>query len=74
MLEQGMTNHETAAQYFDWMKQAATPVGHSDVGYHGNPINKFDLSKYWKNPVNGARDEAAKALQELRKNSRPIGI
>ena len=74
MLEKGMTNHETAAEYFDWMKQAATPVGHTDVGYHGNPINKFDLSKYWKNPVNGARDEAAKALQELRKNSRPIGI
>ena len=74
MIEKNIPNHETAAEYFDWMKQAATPVVHTDVGYHGNPINKFDLSKYWKNPVNGARDEAAKALQELRKNSRPIGI
>jgi polyhydroxyalkanoate synthesis regulator phasin len=26
MLEQGITNHETAAQYHNWMKQAAVPT------------------------------------------------
>ena len=74
MLEKGMTNHETAAEYFDWMQQAAVPTGDTAMGYNPNPLNKFDLSKYWKNPQAGARDEAAKALQELRKNNRPIGF
>jgi hypothetical protein len=72
MLEKGMTNHETAAEYFDWMKQAATPT---PMGYSASAISKFELSKYWKNPQMGARDEAQKALMELRnKNSRPIGL
>jgi len=72
MLEKGMTNHETAAEYFDWMKKAATPT---PMGYSSSPMNKFDLSKYWKNPQMGARDEAQKALADLSKqNSRPIGF
>jgi len=72
MLEQGVTNHETAAQYFDWMKQAATPT---PMGYSSSPMNKFNLDKYWKNPQMGARDEAQKALMELKnQNSRPIGF
>jgi len=74
MLEKGMTNHETAAEYFDWMNQAAAPTPNSAMGYNPSALNKFDLSKYWKNPQMGARDEASKALQELRKNTRPIGI
>lgn len=72
MLEKGITNHEAAAEYWAWMKQSAQPT--PSVGYNPNPLNKFDLSKYWKNPVAGARDEAAKALMELRKNPKPIGL
>ena len=71
MLEKGITNHEAAAEYWRWMQQSATPT---PTGYNPSAINKFDLSRYWKNPVAGARDEAAKALNELRKNPRPIGI
>jgi len=72
MLEKGMTNHETASEYFDWMKQAATPT---PMGYSSSPMNKFNLEKYWKNPQMGARDEAQKALMELKnQNSRPIGF
>jgi hypothetical protein len=71
MLEKGITNHEAAAEYFQWMKQAAVPTS---TGYNPSAINKFDLNKYWKNPVASARDEAAKALTELRKNPRPIGL
>ena len=74
MLEKNISNHETAAEYFDWMKQAATPTPNSAMGYNPSALSKFDLSKYWKNPQMGARDEAAKALGELRKNTRPIGI
>jgi hypothetical protein len=72
MLEKGMTNHETASEYFDWMRQAATPT---PMGYSSSPMNKFNLEKYWKNPQMGARDEAQKALMELKnQNSRPIGF
>jgi len=71
MLEKGVTNHETAAEYWDWMKQSAAPT---PTGYNPNPINKFDLSQYWKNPQGAARNEAAKALADLRKNSRLPGF
>ena len=71
MLEKKISDHETAAEYFDWMKQAAQPT---PTGYNPSPLKGFDLNSYWKNPVQGARNEAAKALQELRKNTRPIGI
>jgi len=72
MLDKGITNHEAAAEYWTWMKQSAEPT--PTTGYNPNVMNKFDLNKYWKNPVAGARDEAAKALMELRKNPRPIGL
>jgi len=71
MLEKKISDHETAAEYFDWMKQAAQPT---PSGYNPSPLKGFNLNEYWKNPVQGARNEAAKALQELRKNTRPIGI
>jgi len=71
MLEKKISDHETAAEYFDWMKQAAEPT---PSGYNPSPLKGFNLSEYWKNPTMGARNEAAKALGELRKNTRPIGI
>jgi hypothetical protein len=71
MLEKGITNHEAAAEYWRWMQQSAAPT---PTGYNPSAINKFDLSKYWRNPIAGARDEAAKALNELRKNPKPIGL
>ena len=71
MLEKKISDHETAAEYFDWMKQAAQPT---PSGYSPSPLKGFNLNEYWKNPVQGARNEAAKALAELRKNTRPIGI
>jgi len=74
MLEKKIHDHETAADYFDWMNQAAVPTSNANMGYNPNPLGKFDLGKYWKNPTQGARSEAAQALSELRKNSRPIGI
>jgi hypothetical protein len=53
------------------MKQAAVPTS---SGYNPSPVKQFDLNKYWKNPVNAARDEAASALRDLRKPQRPIGL
>jgi hypothetical protein len=71
MLERGITSHETAAEYHQWMKQAAVPTS---SGYNPSAVKQFDLNKYWKNPVNAARDEAANALKDLRKPQRPIGL
>ena len=72
MLEKNISNHETAAEYLDWMKQAAEPT---PSGYNPSAISKFDLSKYWKNPQMGARDEAAQALKDIRNVGRKaIGI
>jgi chromosome segregation ATPase len=71
MLERGIQNHETAAEYHTWMKRAAEPTPSQ---YNPNTLKKFDLSKYWKNPAGAAREEAAKALQDLRRPTRPIGL
>ena len=71
MLDKGITNHEAAAEYWQWMKQSAAPT---PSGYNPSAIAKFDLGKYYKNPTMAARDEASKALNELRKNPRPIGL
>lgn len=71
MLERGITNHETAAEYHKWMKQAAVPTS---SGYNPSAVKNFDLNRYWKNPATAAREEAVKALNELRKPTRPIGL
>ena len=71
MLERGITNHETAAEYHQWMKQAAVPTS---TGYNPSAVKQFDLNKYWKNPVTAARNEAMNALNDLRKPQRPIGL
>jgi hypothetical protein len=71
MLERGITNHETAAEYHQWMKQAAVPTS---TGYNPSAVKQFDLNKYWKNPVAAARNEAMNALNDLRKPQRPIGL
>jgi hypothetical protein len=73
MLEKGITNHETAADYWKWMNESAAPT---PSGYAPNVMDKTArdvLAKYWKNPAMAARDEAAKALNELRKNPKPVG-
>ena len=71
MLERGITNHETAAEYHQWMKQAAVPTS---SGYNPSAVKQFDLNKYWKNPAAAARNEAMTALNDLRKPQRPIGL
>jgi hypothetical protein len=71
MLDEGITNHEAAAKYWAWMQQAATPT---PTGYNPSAIKQFDLAKYYKNPIGAAREEASKALNELRRNPRPIGL
>ena len=71
MLDKGITNHESAAEYWQWMKKSALPT---PTGYNPSAVAKFNLGAYYKNPIMAARDEASKALNELRRNPKPIGL
>ena len=71
MTEKGIANHETAADYWKWMKESSTPVS---SGFPQPVMSRMDIQGYMKNPVGAARENAAAALAELRKNPRPIGL
>ena len=75
MLEKGITSHETAAEYVRWMREAApsTPPTSFNRNFMDDQA-RTALSSFWKNPQTAARNEAAKAMQELRGKPRPIGI
>lgn len=71
MVDKGIANHETAAEYFQYMKQAAAPT----PSQFPRPVmSNFDVKGYFKNPVAAARENAHAALTELRKNPKPIGL
>lgn len=72
MLEKGITNHEAAAEYWDWMRKAATPTP-SAFSPNVAKNQNWDLSRFKGNPTSAAREVAHEALAELRK-SRPIGF
>lgn len=71
MLEKKIADHETAAEHYRWMKQAAVPT---PTGYNPSAIRQFDLGKYWKDPRGAAQQEAVRAFADLRKPTRPIGL
>ena len=71
MVEKGIANHETAAEYHSWMKQAAAPT----PSQFPQPVmSKFNTKDFMKNPTGAARDAAHAALMEFRKNPKPIGF
>jgi|APCry1669189070_1035195.scaffolds.fasta_scaffold71983_2 hypothetical protein len=75
MLEKSIANHEAAADYYNYMRQAATPT--PQTSFSRNVMDdsaRHTLKKFWSNPAGAARDEAAKALTEIRRNPRPIGF
>ena len=71
MVEKGIANHETAAEYHAYMKQMAAPT----PSQFPQPVmSKFNTKDFMKNPVGAARDAAHQALAEFRKNPKPIGL
>ena len=77
MLEKGITSHETAAEYARWMREAASVAEQATASFNRNVMDDAavqTLSSFWKNPQVAARNEAARALQDLRGKPRPIGI
>jgi len=71
MLEKQIPSHDTAAEYFEYMRQAAKPT---PTGYNPSAVRQFDLGKFWKDPRGAAQQEAVKAFADLRKPQRPIGL
>jgi cell envelope opacity-associated protein A len=74
MLERGITNHETAADFHKWMNEQAKPTPSTFSRNVLDDTARNTLASFWKNPQHAARDEASKALMELRRNPRPIGL
>ena len=71
MVEKGIANHETAAEYHAYMKQMAAPT----PSQFPQPVmSTFNTKDFMKNPVGAARDAAHAALAEFRKNPKPIGL
>ena len=74
MLEKGITNHDTAADYFQYMRQAAPPTSANVFDKSiWNEQARDALKPFRVDATRAARDEAARALTELRKNPRPVG-
>ena len=76
MLEKGINNHETAAEYWAWMNKSQEPTSSQSL-YSPNVMNqqaRDTLSKFWSNSKVAAREEAARALDEIRRNPKAIGI
>jgi hypothetical protein len=71
MTEKGIANHETAADYWQKSRESAVPTPN---GFPQPVMSRFDIKGYMKNPVGAARENAAAALAELRKNPKPIGL
>jgi hypothetical protein len=76
MLEKGITSHESAADYYNWMRQAATPT--PQKMFSRNVIDdaaQNTLKRFMGgNHVRAAREVAAEAFNEIRKSPRPIGL
>lgn len=73
MIEKNIPNHETAAEYWQWMQQAATPT---PTGYRPSGLPNFGdaFTNFKKDPIKAARNEAQAALNDLRAPRRPIGL
>lgn len=68
MLEQGITNHDTAADYWNWMNKAAAPTPGSS--YSPNVFDQATrdrIKPFFANPQAAAREEGMKALADIRK-------
>lgn len=72
MLDEGITNHESGAKYWAWMKQSAepTPVGYNPGLMSSNP----SINQFMKNPKIAARNEALQAMKDFRGSPKPIGL
>lgn len=67
MLDKKISDHETAAEYYDWMRQAAPPTPATYDRQFLDKGSRDVLKDYWKNPTQAARDIAAKSFEDFRR-------
>lgn len=67
MLDKKIADHDTAADYFRFMREAAKPAAPMYSSQVLDSSTRKGLTPYWKNPTMAAREEAAKALGDIRK-------
>lgn len=73
MLEKKIPDHDTAADYWTWMKQAAKPSAPQYAPQVLDAGTRKNLKPYWNNPQMAARNEAAQALNDLRSGKVRLG-
>lgn len=73
MLEKKIPDHETAAEYWKFMKEAAVPTPTSFRPNVFDQGTKDRFANYWKNPAMAARNEAANALNDIRSGKIKLG-
>lgn len=68
MLERGITNHEAAADYFNWMNQAAAPSNATMPASTAvfDKGTRERIKPFFANAANAAREEGFKAIADLR--------
>lgn len=67
MIDKKISDHDSGADYWNWMNQAATPTPPSYDRQFMNKTAQDTLKGYWKNPAQAARTNAAAAFDEIRR-------
>jgi hypothetical protein len=70
MLDKGIQSHDTAGDYFDWMRQAQAPTPSSFSPNVMDKSTREGLKSFFTNPQLHAREVAHQALQDLKKAKR----
>ena len=70
MLDKKIADHESGADYWNWMKQAAAPTPAAYDTSFMNKDNRTVLADYWKNPAGAARANAAAAINDFKRLNR----
>lgn len=73
MLDKKIPDHETAAEYWNFMKQAATPTPTTFSPNVFDKGTKDRFAPYWKNPAAAARESAAQILTDMRSGKIKLG-
>src|SRR5574337_144780 len=73
MVEKGIADHDTAADYFVWKKQAEEANARATQNSMPKQIVS-PFKDFFANPIQRAREEAYKALNENRRPARPAGL
>lgn len=73
MVEKGIADHETAADYFMWQKKANEEIERAkQAGAPKQLVSQFE--GFFKNPIQTARQVAFQVIQESRRPNRPAGL